>query len=302
MERIALALRDLLISHIAATQALTADALAGSTTLKVADTSKFRVDDEIFMMQGTSAIMAENSRLVIQAVTDYQTLELNAPLANDFLVANTSFVQKAINYQILKTVYIGDLPSQPIFPSITISPMSEDNEWLTLRGTTHDYKFQIRAYVLADNYETTNLYLPKLARYIREILIDHIHPLVDATYFPLQMDISAGATVVTIANTSKWNASSIAFLRDRAPRPSSEENSIATVLDSTHLELRGPTQFDYLVARGAEIILLNRFLYDTRPSGIQMGFSPQKGGTMLKAASIDYFAKEYICREGNLIT
>jgi hypothetical protein len=302
MERIMLALRDLLLSHIAASQALTVDAIHGSTTLKVADTSKFRVGDEVFMMQGTSSIMTENSRISILSIPDYQTIILDTAISNDFLVSSSSFVQKAINYQILKCVYLGDLPNQPDFPSITISPMSEDNEWLTLRGTTHDYKFQIRAYVIADNYETTNIYLPKLARQIREVLIDHLHPLVDADYFPLTSDLLAGSSVVTIADTSAWEKGQLAFLRDKAPRPSSEENDIATVLDATHLELRGDTQFDYLMARSGEIIKINRYLYDTRANGIKLGFAMQKGGLMLKSADIDYFAKEFICRDGNLIT
>lgn len=297
-----LALRDLLASHVAASQALTSSAFDGATTLQVADTSKFRTDDEIFLTSGTSTISVENSRLFIEDIPDYRTLVLSAPIQNDFLMDNSPVVQKAINYQILKCVYMGDLPSQPDFPSISISPMSEDNEWMTLRGTTHEYKFQIRAYVLADNYETTNLYLPKLARQIREILIDHVHPLVDADYFPLTADVPAGSTVVPVSSTSTWQKAQVAFLRDKAPRPSSEENSISTILDSTHLSVRQPTEYDYLVVRGGEIIKINRFLYDTRANSTKLGFSAQKGGPLLKVAEIEYFAKEYICREGNLIT
>ena len=218
-------------------------------------------------------------------------------------MSENSYLQKAVNFQFIKRIHIGDLKVIPSFPTITIDPDNESNEWLTLRQTSHEYRFNIRTYVLADNFEKTNLYLIRLTQMIREVLMDHIRPIINGESHPLTANILQGQTVVTIADTSSFAAGDWAFLRDAYPHPSQQEMQVKKILSSTQIELLRPTCYDYLMSRQAEFILVKRLLYDTRPDSITYGYVVSEGGgPLMRASQISWFSKENVHRNGNILS
>lgn len=310
------ALRTILIDHLANNQPLLTDLAIGGTTVFVPNTNRFRVNDEI-LLSSIPSNMAE--RMWIVSIPEYNQLVISTedPTTNPtpvgstraWTVAESTHIQKAVGHQMLKGVYIGDLKQLPDFPCITISPADETNEWMTLLGTTHEYKIRIRIYVLGDNFETSEELLSNLALQTREILIDHIHPIVDARSFPLVDDLPAGGTVVNISSGSSayFAPGNYVYLRDAKMRPFlSQENGIRSILAPSvtydSLELSCASENDFLVNRQAELLLINRYLYDTRPDSISYGYVPGQNGSFMRAAEISYFAKEMICRDGNILT
>ena len=309
MNQILQSLRSLLIDHLAATETLTADLPVGGTQVSVANTSRLRPGDEIYLM---SASVGSAEVSTIQSIPDWQTLIITLGSTRGWKVSENAFVQKAISHQAIQRIHIGDNRQNVKFPTITLEPTSESNEWMTLGATSHEYRIAIRSYVLADDFETSNLYLTKLTEQIREILTDHIRPIIDGQYMSLLADLPAGSTVVSVPDTTPFAADlagpsrmSLCFLRDAATWYNypifsiSQEAYVKSVLDSTHLELQEPTQFDYFVARQAQAIRVTRLLYDSRPESISYGFVPGQGGSFLRASEITWFGKEELIRNGN---
>lgn len=301
MEEILPSLRTLLIDHLATASTLTADMLTGTDEVKVSSTSRFRAGDEIFIM---SVPLNKSWPTRVLEVMDFETLKLFSPTLRDWTTTDLSFVQKAISHSPLKRVYIGDFRRSPDFPYITLSPNSENNDWWALGATEHEYRVSIRIYIESDNFESSELLLSKYAKATREILIDHIHPIINESsqIFPLTIDLPQTGTIVTVADTSVFQVGEIVIIRDADPPPSHQEFNIRTILTPTEMELSLPAKYDFETSKNAEIIRLNRFLYDTRPSEINYGFVPGSGASLLRAAEINWYGKEVRCRLGNILT
>jgi hypothetical protein len=293
-------LQKMLIEHLATSEALTVDMAPGAVDAKVANSSRYRPGDEVFLM---STVLNKAEKARVLDVVDWDTLRMEVPTVPGWTVANNSFILKAIGWAPLKRIYKTDLRRLPDFPCLTISGASESNEWITLRATDHDFRISIRVYTQTHNAEESDVLLQKYARATREILIDHIHPVInDATEFhPLTADLPANSTVVSVADTSSFAVNGVVFFRDAQPQPS-DEVEIRSILSPTELELSRPIAFTYLVARQAEVLKVNRYLYDTRPSDISYGYVPGSGGSLLRAAEIQWYGKEFRCRAGNILT
>jgi len=300
MDQILTSIRTLLLDHLAAIEALTSNVALGGATVKIANTSRFRVGDEAYLLSNV-ANKAETVNII--DIPDDKTITLSQGSVRGWTVAETSYIQKAVNHQFIKRIHIGDLKIIPSFPTITIDVASESNEWLTLKQTAHDYKFNIRTYVLADGFETTNIFLIKLTQQIREILIDHIRPIIDGESHLLTLDLPVNTTVVTIGDTSNFAAGDWVFIRDAFPRPAQQEVMIKKILSPTQVELTVPICYDFLVSRQGEMILVKRLLYDSRPDAINYGYVVSEGGgTLMRASEISFFAKENIYRSGPINT
>jgi len=300
VDKILQSIRTLLMDHLAASESLTVNLPLGGTTVKIPNTSRFRVGDEIYLISDTVGF-AETS--LIKDIPDDKTITIDPPSVRGWTVAQNSYIQKAVNHQTIKRIHIGDLKQIPSFPTITIDANNESNEWITLGQTSHNYKFSIRIYVLADNFERTNLFLLKLTKQTREILIDHIRPIIDGVSHPLTLDLPLNQTVVSIANTSSFVERDVVFLRDAIPRPRHSENYVKKILSSTDLELQFPAPNPILVSAQGELIKVNRLMYDTRPESIEYGYVKSPGGgPLMRASEISWYAKESILREGNIGT
>lgn len=319
--QISIDMKELIISHLANSQPLVTDLPMGSTVITIVNASRFRPGDEIFIMSDAINLSEQAQILDLQLNVDgiHTDVVLSAPTQNDWAVANSSYLLKAVNWMPLKRVHIGDLMVNPDFPIITISPGNEQNEWFSIRSTTHDRTLKFKVFVQADSMEKTELGLQKYAEQLKEILLDHIHPIIGGVSMPLTADLPAGSTIVTVADTSILKPYSAVFLRDAYARASqgdlgnavglistppapagAQEAIVRQILSPNQFELATPTDFTYLVARQAEAILVRRYLYDSRPSQIQYGFAP--GGTLMKGAEINWMCKEQVVRVGNIPT
>lgn len=305
-------LRTLLLEHVAATQALTAGTAIGDTVVNVPNTARFRAGDDVLILSDTAGLA---EKATIQEISGFDTITLQAGLTRAWPLGESPRVLKAPSHLPVKRIAIGDLRVIPSgsTPMITISPANEDNEWITLRATSHEFRVNIRVYVQTDNFETSELLVTKYAELVREVLLDHIHPFIDGEVFgltdvPAQNPIPAGSTVISISDTSKFEPRRIAYLRDAGPstaetfRPIGHEVTIRAVLSPTDLEIAAPTQFDVFAGRQGELILVNRYLYDTRPSSINYGYVPGSGGSFVRAAELSWFGKLESIREGNILS
>ena len=304
MWQISSAIRTLLMDHLATAQALIADTPVGGTVVKIANTSRFKEGDELWLMSSGSKI----EPCLIRMIPDDKTIILDRPTVGAWAAATNSLVQKTLAYQPLKRIHIGDLRQIPSFPTITIVPTNESNEWMTLGSTSHEYRASIRTYVLMDNFEKANEVLMRYTEYIREILVDHIRPIITGDHYPLLEDLPIGGKVVKISDTTAFADDMIryglsaAFLRDNMPHPSEQEDYVKTVLSPTELELAEVAGVEYKVSRQAEIIRVTRLLYDSRPESISYGYVPGENASLMLASEITWFAKEQICRSGNIIS
>lgn len=315
--QITLDMKELVISHLANSQPLISDLPPGSTIVTIVNASRFRPGDEIFILSDAINLSEKAQILDLQLNADniHTDVVLSAPTVNAWTTANSSYLLKAVNWMPLKRVHIGDLNVIPDFPSITIVPVNEQNDWFSIRSTTHDRTLKFRVYVQADNMEKTELALEAYAEQLKEILMDHIHPIIGGISMPLTADLPAGSTIVTVADTSMLKPYNAVFLRDAYTRASqddlpvvppppapagAQEAIVRQILSPNQFELATPTDFTFLVARQAEAILVRRYLYDSRPSAIQYGFAP--GGNLMKAAEITWMCKEQVVRIGNVPT
>lgn len=303
-------IRSLLLEHLAASQPLSVPSGSTPATVLLApgdpnvyidNTSRFRVNDKIMI---ASDIIGKAELSTIIEIPAWNHLIIDPPSAKTddggWIVGEAPYILKTIEHKPLKRIHIGDLKVIPNFPTVTISPANESNEWMTFLGTSHEYTLNIRIYVQADGMEHSEEVLSRYSVQTREILIDHIHPVIDGDYNFLTADLPAGSIAVNIADTSAFQPGDSVILRD-ATR-TSQNNMIDSVIDGTTLQLATACDSSYTVARQAEIILLRRYLYDTRPSGISYGYVPGGGGSFMRASDINYFGKEFICREGNVYT
>jgi hypothetical protein len=301
------AIRRLLIDHLATDEPLVTDASPGDTIITLLRTSRFRAGDQVFLKSDSLGLV---EKAVVSEVLEWDEtlgyqLVLETPLVGTWAVADGSSLLKAINHDPLKRIFLGDLKQIPDHPVIYISLPDETNEWFTLRSTNHEYTFRIRAYILGDNHEDSVEKIAKFGENIREILLDHIHPVVDdpPIILPITADVFVGSTVIRVTDTSEILAGDRIYLRDGELRPAgSQEAVVRTILSPFEIRLATPSEWDFLVSRTAELIVAQRYLYDTRPSSVSYGHVPGQGGSFSHAAEISYFAKEALVRTGNIIT
>lgn len=302
------AIRNLLLDHLANAQPIeipsgstpsTVILSAGDPNVYVNNTSRFRVNDKVMIASDLAGI-AEPTKITEIPAWNHLIIDPPSIKSGGWVVAESPYILKTIEHKPLKRIHIGDLKVIPVFPTITISPGDESNEWMTFLGTSHEYTLKIRIYTQADGMEDSERVLSRYAEQTREILIDHIHPIIDGSYYYLTADLPTGSVAVNVTDTAEFYPSASVILRDASRN--SQNGMIDSVISDTTLQLATACDTSYLVARQAEIILLKRYLYDTRPSGISYGYVPGGGGSFMRAADMSYFGKEFICRQGNVQT
>lgn len=298
MDEILPSLRNLLIDHLATSQALTANIGIGGTTCSVANTSRFRIGDECYLSNPVTDI---GQLVEISDIIDDKTMSITAATIA-FTTTDTCYIKKAIGGQNIRRVVIGGLKQLTAFPSITIAPGNESTEWGTLAETYHTYNVSIKTYVLCDNFEKAEIQISKLTKAIKELLLEHLRPIINGISYPLTQNLGYGESVIRIANTAGFSSGDYIFLRDAKPNTNHQEEQIKSVLSSTALEISGAVDRDYLTTRSAELIKVNRLLYDSRPESINYGYVKSDSGSLLRASEISWWGKEAKIRLGNTLT
>lgn len=295
----------MLIQHLANNQALSFPTVytpatvllqPGDANVFVENTSRFRINDEVLICTATATgdQLAEPTKIIEIPAYNQLVISPTSIRTGGWTVAENPYIIKAVQYQPLKNVLIGDIRVIPSFPTITIAPNSANYNWLTLRGTDHESKMTIRVYVQGDGTEASEELLSRLVVQVQEILIDHFHLIVDGTPYGLTANLISGSSVVSISDTTGWQPGDAVIIRDATKQ--SQFCVIESVLSPTMLELRTGSENDYFVSREAEIIKLNKYLYETAASEINYGYVPGSNGSFLRAAEITYMGKEFVCR------
>ena len=265
---------------------LITDASVGDTTLDVLSTIRFSAGDEIIIRD---PIRGELD-LFVDEVIDNQTLTTTKPLESNWTVTQGSVIEKTFNGQWLQSVYVGTPSNIMRYPAVTIEPIGKESKFITLDSTTDKYNFQITVYMEDSNQEDAAFSLYDMTDNIVLGLKRNILPVADPyNVYALDADGNAGDLFLKIPDTSKLST----FGRIHIEDPWDFQTlGIAEIVDSTTIRVNEGLCKDFLVANNASIVFFNRWFYNSWPPNVTYGKVFK--GTMLKAATIDWFIEEEI--------
>jgi len=285
VENIVDSVRRIVKRYCCTNSPLTVDADAGDSSITVKSTHRFQIGDEVLLRD--SSTMGEID-LYIDDIPDRTTLVLSRPLNTDFKVSKTSVVEKLIYHQFVQGVYIGEPQAISHYPAVTVNPVSRSSEPFTLDSWKEIYNLQIAVYVEDSNQEDAFRFLLKMVDLIQYGLKNHIYPLV-APYATtaLTEDITSGDTYIKVEDSSVFKLRDNHRLLIEDPYDSSEF-TVNEIIDEHTLSLGTSIDCDYKVSDGTIAISAPTFVWNSWPATINYGKVFK--GTMLKAATIDWFA------------
>jgi hypothetical protein len=287
MEEVLDGIRRVLWRWVRTSTPLTANVAPGDTLLPVANTKRFRVGENC-IIQGQSD--AEVS-VTVNEIVDTRTIRIGNPLTFAHLVSDNATLVKAVNNQIVQSVFIGDPAVIPgtALPAITINGTDETSqEWMTLDSTKEVYNLEISVYVLESTQEDGYRYLMRLAKVIEHGLKANIFPLINEfDQIAITGDILAGDIVVRVADTSLLAKGYHITIEDT---DNQDRLIVRRVIDSEHVEVYVGVCYDFDVDDDPILILPHRQLFNSWPERIDYGFVHK--GTLMKAARIKWFGWE----------
>jgi hypothetical protein len=130
----------------------------------------------------------------------------------------------------------------------------------------------------------------KYADAIYSLLLGKIHLDIVNDVTPLTSDLSSGTDLVSIIDTTGWEA-------DNYPRYEVQDNNaveidfrISEVVSSTQLRLNRNLVNSYRMADKGKFIRRVAYLYDSRATAVEWG-TVSKNNTLFKAAKLTWFGK-----------
>jgi len=280
-------LRDTIIRYGLSSQSITEDALIGTKTVKVPMSRKFFDGETIVIRNDTIGEIR-----VIDQVVDETTILLTENFVRTWTTTEGSVIQKAPGGQYIKRIYLGDPDVIPDFPSITITADNRDEEWWTIGSTTVKWNCTVTCLFEDDGLENSYEGMLELTKTVEDALWANRKPVFGKiTESDLTVDLLGGANSMTVSSTDKMLPLHQAIIEDYAYTQYIE---IRSVIDSNNITFSQNVVEDYLVSRGAKIIVPSRWTMWTKPGGTTYGYVHK--GTLLKASQISYFAQEEIVR------
>ncbi|MFW6172706.1 MAG: hypothetical protein ACOC5T_03075 [Elusimicrobiota bacterium] len=274
-----------IISHWVATQTPIAQNVSpGDTTLTVESTVRFRSGDEVILrnpFQGETPIY-------IDEVIDNTHLSIVDPIRFEWSVSEDAVIEKTFYGNMLQGIYLGDPTVIPRYPAVTVNAEGRSSEWFTLDSTKEEYTVTITVYTMDSNQEDAYRFLLHIVDSIQKGLKKNIFPLV-APYNTtiLSQDIAVDDQYIKVADTSLFQKNDHIILEDKWKVV---ENIVTDVIDDNTLKLYNPICFIFTTDHNTQIIKNTRFIWNSWPKNIKFGKIFR--GTMLKAATIDWFAWE----------
>ena len=265
---------------------LTEDAPYNTTTIKVNSAIRFRVGDEVALHDGVNG----EPGLRIAEIPDRNTIILESPIKviTGWRVSANAMITKTYDGQFVQAIYIGEPDVIPRYPAITILGQNRTSEWFTLGTTKERYNLQIAIYAENDNHESSYRTVMQLANIIQLGLKKNIFPLIGAyDTSNLIADVNAEDEFIKVADSSKFVCEDKIVIENIYQ---AEELRVASIPDSTTLQVFPNPHFPYAVSEQTKVIKLTRFIYNSWPSDINYGFKYK--GTLLHAASITWFGEE----------
>ena len=284
MEYILDSVRRIIARWVSTQTALTVNAEPGDTILTVNTSNRFKENDEILIQNFTQG----ETPVYVDSIIDETHIQISEPVRFRWETDNNAVVRKMFNQNMVQGIYLGDPDVIPRYPAITVTALNRSSEWLTLDSTQETYNIQIGIYVRDSNQEGAYRFLLQMVDTIQKGLKQNIYPLVGPyNTTTLKADIAATDTFIKVNDISLFEKGSRINIEDRWKVG---EFMVESVVDFETLQLDHPACYSWTVANNAQIIKLDRFFFNSWPATIDYGKIFK--GTMLKAATIDWFAWE----------
>ncbi len=183
-------IKDRMERYLRASTLLTQNAAAGSQILHVEDAKYFGFEGLnkycphiILMDSRTTGERTEDggysgAELIKVENVDISgnTIYLQTPLKNDWLLSRTAEIARAPGEVIVNDVVIGDLQVVQKFPTVCVNPTSKSMQWYTMPGSTNEKcNIEFLVYVAGGGTEQATTDLLKLTDAVEWILMSNLH-------------------------------------------------------------------------------------------------------------------------------
>ena len=304
---------DSIIDHIKieliAKTNLTSDALIGDTTISVVNSFHFQAGQEIVLIDygyndTTSSHYQIFEYAVIKTIVDSFTIKLARPLGSNWLLSDSSFIQKTIGHSPLydHNVFYGDrdvIPTDEI--AITVEPLTISNEWIYLQGgLSEESRLSVFVYGQSVKTEEGMRILNKYTKAVYDLLNSSLHLNINDYQAPILDDILAGDTGFCVCDTPENRENFVVSdngelyqLQDNiSPKCIRYQILSRTIANGEICVETGCTfETDILKSEFGIAIRMNRYFYDSRVDSVTFGVT-QKGSAVLRAAELSWFGKE----------
>jgi len=286
MEYILDSVRRIISRWVSTQTVLTEDASPGDTILTVNTSNRFKEGDEVIIrnsVQGETPVFVDN-------IVDETHIQLTDTVRFRWRVSNNSILEKTFNQNLVQGIYMGDPDIIPRYPAVTVNALNRSSEWITLDSTQETYNVQISIYVRDSNQEGAYRFLLQMVDTIQKGLKQNIYPLVGPyNTTTLKADIDRDDIFIKVNDISLFEKGSRINIEDRWKVG---EFMVQSVVDDETLQLDVPSCYSWNMSDNTQVIKLDRFFFNSWPATIDYGKIFK--GTMLKAATIDWFAWEEI--------
>ena len=304
------AIIDLVKKDLIAKTNLTADVSIGDTVIKVTNSFHFEVGQEIVLIDfgyndPDSPHYNQFEYSVVKSVDDTRTITLQSPAKSDWLVSESSFIQKTIGHTPLyeDNVLYGDrevIPEDHI--AITVDPVSLSNQWIYLQGgLDEESRVSIRIYGQSVETDEGMRILNRYTKAVYQLLNDNLHLNINDIQAPICCNVDVGDDTFCIEDTPENrenftvsdNISGFYRFQDNQSPPCrwSCVTDVNIVGDKICLTLDTDFKTEYKTTEFAVAIRGKRYFYDSRVDSVTFG-EVQKGSAVLRAAELSWFGKE----------
>lgn len=264
---------------------LIADANAGSTSISVHSTKRFKAGEQ-FLIHNDNEDMENN--LYIESIPDRNTIILTEPLKFSWPMSAGGKVVKTQGGLFVKAVHLGEPNVIMNVPAITVNLKAASSEFMTLRGTKERYDLEIGIYVSGTSQEEGDLFLYSLTDVIQYGLKRNFYPLLnDYRTTTLLEDVEIGDSFIRVADTSIFTEQQQLIIEDAY---NIDVLGVIGICDDSTVEIGVPAQYNF-IKEDSIVIRPTRLPYNSWPTGVN--FNLINKGTLLKAAALSYFVEEY---------
>jgi len=303
------AIIDVIKAELIAKTDLTADAIAGDTTVSVVNSFHFYPGQEIVFIDWgyndtTSVHYQKFEYSVVKKVTDTTTIELTTPIISNWYTSEKSFVQKTIAHSPLydHNVLYGDRDIVPTDEMvIAVEPVNLSNEWIYLQGgLSEESRVTILIYGQSVKTEEGMRILNKYSKAVYDVLNGSLHININDYQAPITSDININDGSFCICDTPENRENFV--VSSEGERYTFQDNDSARCIsyEITGRSFSGgemclttscPFSEEILKSEFGIAIRMKRYFYDSRIDSVTFG-KTQKGSAVLRAAELSWFGKE----------
>lgn len=164
-------IRDLIDRYVVGRLDVTEPTGIDATTIRVQTTRNYAAGDDVAIYDDDNI-----DRNRVCAVVDGTTLTLTDPLQGSY---NSGSIQKTYEGLFVRHVLIGNPPSIPTYPAITVELDRIDREPLTLESVQDTHELNIHVFVDTSNFDASFKLMHDLAGRIELSLFLELYPIIE---------------------------------------------------------------------------------------------------------------------------